>query len=143
MERRRSQPVEPTGPIVGSRAAPSADGPEDARRIFEILNWVQAQPPDLVLATIGAKGGERLAIRWTQQKHVALGLPAPTSTATVRPRRSGPMTSFWRWSPPAASPWPDRLSRVGAHGRPCGALNLALEAHARAIRRPAIRPCAG
>ncbi|MGA0608432.1 DUF2493 domain-containing protein [Phenylobacterium sp. VNQ135] len=73
-EKRRAAAGEVSGPIVAFRAAPSADGAEDARRIFDALNWAKAQWPDMALATTGARGAERLAIRWAQQKHVTLVL---------------------------------------------------------------------
>ncbi len=74
IERRKAGTAEPTGPVVAFRAAPSADSAEDAQRIFDALNWAQSQWPDLVLATTGAKGGEKIAIRWAQQKRVSLVL---------------------------------------------------------------------
>lgn len=74
IERRRSGEAEVAGPIVAFRAAPTADTSEDAQRIFDALNWARTQWPDMVLATTGAKGAERLALRWAQQKRVTLVL---------------------------------------------------------------------
>lgn len=74
IERRRQGEAEPTGPVVAFRAAPSADSAEDAQRIFDALNWARTQWPDMVLATTGAKGAEKIAIRWAQQKGVTLVL---------------------------------------------------------------------
>jgi hypothetical protein len=74
IEKRKAGEAEPTGPVVAFRAAPSADSAEDAQRIFDALNWARAQWPELVLATTGAKGAEKIAIRWAQQKHVSLVL---------------------------------------------------------------------
>ncbi len=54
------------------RGAPTADAAEDAARIFDALNWALAEWPDMALATTGAKGAEKLAIRWAQQKRVTL-----------------------------------------------------------------------
>jgi len=62
------------GPVVAFRAAPFADTLEDGRRIFDALNWALANWPQMALATTGAKGAERLAIRWAQQKGVTLVL---------------------------------------------------------------------
>ena len=62
------------GPVVAFRAAPFADTAVDGGRIFDALNWAQSQWPDMVLATTGAKGAEKLAIRWAQQKRVTLVL---------------------------------------------------------------------
>ena len=74
IEKRKAGEAEPRGPVVAFRAAPSADSAEDAQRIFDALNWARAQWPELVLATTGAKGAEKIAIRWAQQKHVSLVL---------------------------------------------------------------------
>jgi len=60
------------GAVVAFRGAPSADAREDAARIFDALNWALAEWPDMALATTGAKGAEKLAIRWAQQKGVTL-----------------------------------------------------------------------
>ena len=49
-------------------------GRHDAHRIFDALNWAQAQWPDMALATTGAKGGEKIAIKWAKQKAVTLVL---------------------------------------------------------------------
>jgi len=72
IERRRSAEADPGGPIVAFRAAPFADSQADASRIFDALNWAREQWPDMALATTGAKGAERIAIRWAQQKGVTL-----------------------------------------------------------------------
>ncbi|NHN20230.1 DUF2493 domain-containing protein, partial [Bacillus amyloliquefaciens] len=45
---------------------------EDAGRIFDALNWAKQEWPDMALATTGAKGSEKLAIKWAQQKGVKL-----------------------------------------------------------------------
>lgn len=60
--------------IVALRAAPQADTAEDAGRLFDALNWAHGRWPDMALATSGAKGAEKLAVRWAQQKGVALVL---------------------------------------------------------------------
>lgn len=69
---RRAGEADPGGPVVAFRGAPAADSAEDAGRIFDALNWAKTQWPDMALATTGAKGAEKLAIRWAQQKGVAL-----------------------------------------------------------------------
>ncbi|MDZ4321031.1 MAG: DUF2493 domain-containing protein [Phenylobacterium sp.] len=43
-----------------------------AGRIFDALNWAKQEWPDMALATTGAKGSEKLAIKWAQQKGVKL-----------------------------------------------------------------------
>jgi hypothetical protein len=64
----------PGATIVAFRAAPQADTAEDAGRIFDALNWAHGQWPDMALATSGARGGEKLAIKWAKQKGVTLVL---------------------------------------------------------------------
>jgi hypothetical protein len=71
---RRQAQADAGATIVALRAAPHADSADDAGRIFDALNWAQAQWPDMALATSGAKGAEKLAIRWAQQKGVAVVL---------------------------------------------------------------------
>ncbi|MGA0599344.1 DUF2493 domain-containing protein [Caulobacter sp. KR2-114] len=60
--------------IVALRAAPQADTAEDAGRLFDALNWARERWPDMALATSGARGAEKLAIKWAQQKGVPLVL---------------------------------------------------------------------
>jgi hypothetical protein len=69
---RRSGEADPGGPVVAFRGAPMADTAEDAGRIFDALNWAKGEWPDMALATTGAKGSEKLAIKWAQQKGVKL-----------------------------------------------------------------------
>jgi hypothetical protein len=70
----KHQAVNPGATVVAFRAAPQADTADDANRIFDALNWAHGQWPDMALATSGAKGAEKLAIKWAQQKHVTLVL---------------------------------------------------------------------
>ena len=69
---RRSGDADPGGPVIAFRGAPTADTAEDAGRIFDALNWAKGEWPDMALATTGAKGSEKLAIKWAQQKGVKL-----------------------------------------------------------------------
>ncbi|HEY8616065.1 DUF2493 domain-containing protein [Phenylobacterium sp.] len=71
-ERRRS--AEAPGPVVAFRGSPAAVTEVDANRIFDALNWARGEWPEMALATTGAKGAERLAVRWAQQKGVTLVL---------------------------------------------------------------------
>jgi hypothetical protein len=71
---RKHAAVNPGATIVAFRAAPQADTADDANRIFDALNWARSRWPDMALATTGAKGGEKLAIKWAQQKQVVLVL---------------------------------------------------------------------
>ena len=72
MRKRRSGEADPGGPVIAFRGAPTADTAEDAGRIFDALNWAKGEWPDMALATTGAKGSEKLAIKWAQQKGVKL-----------------------------------------------------------------------
>jgi hypothetical protein len=74
VEEARVREARPAGPVVAFRGAPSAASPEDAGRIFDALNWARSEWPDMVLATTGARGAEKLAIRWAGQKGVTLVL---------------------------------------------------------------------
>ena len=60
----------PGDQVVAFRASPQADTSEDANRIFDALNWALAQWPQMKLATTGAKGAEKIAIKWARQKSV-------------------------------------------------------------------------
>jgi len=71
---RKHRASDPGGSIVAFRAAPQADTADDAGRIFDALNWAKVQWPDMALATSGAKGAEKLAIKWARQKGVTLVL---------------------------------------------------------------------
>jgi hypothetical protein len=71
---RKHAATDPGTTIVAFRAAPQADTAEDAQRIFDALNWAHQQWPEMTLATTAAKGGEKIAIKWAQQKRVALVL---------------------------------------------------------------------
>jgi len=69
---RKAGAADPGAAIVAFRGSPKADTGVDAARIFDALNWAHAQWPDMALATTGAKGAERIAIRWAAQKTVTL-----------------------------------------------------------------------
>jgi hypothetical protein len=71
---RKHAATDPGATVVAFRAAPQADTAEDAGRIFDALNWAREQWPDMALATSGAKGAEKLAIKWAKQKGVTLVL---------------------------------------------------------------------
>jgi YspA, cpYpsA-related SLOG family len=66
--------TDPGATIIAFRASPMADTADDANRIFDALNWARAQWPDMALATTGAKGAEKLAIKWAKSKNVTLVL---------------------------------------------------------------------
>ncbi|MBX9707090.1 MAG: DUF2493 domain-containing protein [Caulobacteraceae bacterium] len=69
---RKSGEADPGGPVIAFRGAPTADTSDDVGRIFDALNWAKQEWPDMALATTGAKGSEKLAIKWAQQKGVKL-----------------------------------------------------------------------
>jgi hypothetical protein len=71
---RRHAGTYPGATIIAFRASPMADTADDANRIFDALNWAQTQWPDMALATTGARGAEKLAIKWAKSKNVTLVL---------------------------------------------------------------------
>lgn len=71
---RKHAAADPGASIVAFRASPMADTADDANRIFDALNWAREQWPEMVLATSGAKGAEKLAIKWAKSKSVTLVL---------------------------------------------------------------------
>ncbi|HEX8570753.1 MAG TPA: DUF2493 domain-containing protein [Caulobacteraceae bacterium] len=71
---RKQALADPGGTVVAFRGSPKADTAEDAGRIFDALNWALAEWPEMALATTGAPGAEKLAIKWSRQKGVKLVL---------------------------------------------------------------------
>lgn len=141
-ERRKTGEAEVTGPIVAFRAAPCADGAEDARRIFDALNWAKTQWPDMALATTGARGAERLAIRWAQQKHVTLVLARADFDRHGKAAPFRANDDLLALEPTCCLTLAKSLDD-DRHGRsqPFGpALNLAQLAQARGVRHVAIQP---
>lgn len=134
---RRADDAFHAGPVVAFRGAPTADTAEDAARIFDALNWALGQWPDMALATTGAKGAEKLAIRWAAQKGVKLILARADFDAhgKAAPFRANdelialePVCCFTLGASLEAS--------RSADGRPFGpALNLGQKADAAGIRR--------
>lgn len=140
-EKRKAGEAELTGPVVAFRAAPGADSAEDAQRIFDALNWARTQWPDLVLATTGAKGAEKIAIRWAQQKHVALVL---ARADFARHGKGAPFRAnedLLALEPTCCLTLAQSLdARRRDRSHPFGpALNLARQAEARGVRHMAIR----
>ena len=138
---RRHAAVDPGATVVAFRAAPQADTAEDARRIFDALNWAKDQWPDMALATTGAKGGEKLAIKWAQQKRVTVVLANPDFP---RFRRAAPFRvndEILALEPVcvltlAGSLNPERRGDGSAFGP---ALNLAQKAQEQGVRHVAVR----
>jgi hypothetical protein len=69
--------ADPGAPVVALRAAPSADTASDGGRLFDALNWARQAWPDMVLATTGLAGPEKLALSWARQKQVDVILAKP------------------------------------------------------------------
>lgn len=141
IEKRKAGDAELSGPVVAFRAAPSADSAEDAQRIFDALNWARTQWPDLVLATTGAKGAERIAIRWAQQKHVSLVLARADFERHGKGAPFRANDDLLALEPTccltlAQSLEPQRRDRSHPFGP---ALNLAQQAEARGVRHMSIR----
>ncbi|WP_375269721.1 DUF2493 domain-containing protein [Phenylobacterium sp.] len=141
IEARRRAEQDPGGPIVAFRAAPMADTAADANRIFDALNWAKAQWPDMALATTGAKGAEKLAIRWARQKGVKLVL---AKADFERHGKAAPFRAndeLLALQPACCLTLSQSLDEQRAGGtKPFGpALNLAQQAEAHGLRHMAIR----
>lgn len=141
IEARRRAEQDPGGPIVAFRAAPMADTAADANRIFDALNWAKAKWPDMALATTGAKGAEKLAIRWARQKGVKLVL---AKADFERHGKAAPFRAndeLLALQPACCLTLSQSLDELRAGGtKPFGpALNLAQQAAAQGLRHMAIR----
>jgi len=141
IEARRRAEQDPGGPIVAFRAAPTADTAADANRIFDALNWAKAEWPDMALATTGAKGAEKLAIRWARQKGVKLVL---AKADFERHGKAAPFRAndeLLALQPTCCLTLSQSLDEQRAGGsKPFGpALNLGQQAAAQGLRHMAIR----
>jgi len=141
IERRKSGAAEPTGPVVAFRAAPTADTAEDAQRIFDALNWAKAEWPEMVLATTGAKGAEKVAIRWAQQKRVTLVLARADFDRHGKAAPFRANDELLALEPTCCLTLAQSLDAQRAErSHPFGpALNLAQQAEARGLRQLPIR----
>jgi hypothetical protein len=141
VERRKAGEADPGGPVVAFRAAPFADTEADAHRIFDALNWARAQWPDMALATTGAKGAERLAIRWAQQKGVTLVLAKADFDRHGKAAPFRANDELLALEPTCCLTLTHSLDEQRAsRSHPFGpALNLAQQAEARGVRHVAIR----
>lgn len=74
---RRDQVLPAGAQVVAFRASPKANSPLDIGRVFDALNWARATWPRMVLATTGAQGPERHAIKWAKDRGVTLVLARP------------------------------------------------------------------
>lgn len=131
----------PGSTIVAFRAAPQADTAEDANRIFDALNWARAQWPDMALATSGAKGGEKLAIKWAKQKGVTLVLAKADFDRNGRAAPFRANDELLELDPVCVLTLANSLNlERGGALQPFGpALNLGQKASEKGIRHQAIR----
>jgi hypothetical protein len=141
VERRKDRAADPGGPVVAFRAAPSANSEADAHRIFDALNWAKARWPDMALATTGAKGAERLAIRWAQQKGVTLVLAKADFNRHGKAAPFRANDELLALEPALCLTLAQSLDQPrAARSHPFGpALNLAQQAQARGVRHVTIR----
>ena len=138
---RKHAATDPGATIVAFRAAPQADTAEDAGRIFDALNWAKDQWPEMTLATSGAKGAERLAIKWARQKGVTLVLAKADFDRHGRAAPFRANDEMLELDPVcvltlANSVNPDRAASVKAFGP---ALNLAQKAAERGLRHHTVK----
>ena len=138
---RKHAAASPGATIVAFRAAPQADTAEDAGRIFDALNWARSQWPDLALATSGAKGGEKLAIKWANQKGVTLVLAKADFDRNGRAAPFRANDELLELDPVCVLTLANSVNSQRGEGlHPFGpALNLAQKAGERGIRHVMIR----
>jgi hypothetical protein len=135
-EARRRDGADPGDFVVAFRATPRSDAPEDAGRIFDALNWALAEWPQMSLALTGARGGERLAKRWAQQKGVRTILAKPDFD---RHHRAAPFRAndqLMALRPVCVLVLPESLGLAAQAGAPefGPALNLAEQARHQGVR---------
>lgn len=136
VEDRRRTGADPGDAVVAFRASPRSDAPEDAGRIFDALNWARAEWPDMSLALTGAKGGERLAKRWAQQKGVRLVLAKPDFARFGRAAPFRANDQLMALQPVCVLVLPETLGLAREAGAPefGPVLNLAEQARRRGVR---------
>ncbi len=74
---RRDHVLAPGAQVVALRAAPRANTALDNGRVLDALNWAHQSWPLMVLATTGAGGPERHAIKWARARGVTVVLAKP------------------------------------------------------------------
>ena len=131
----------PGATIVAFRAAPHADTAEDAGRIFDALNWALGQWPDMALATSGAKGGEKLAIKWARQKGVTVALARADFDRNGRAAPFRANDEMLEFDPVCVLTLANSLNTKRSEGRRDfgPALNLAQKASERGIRHHPVK----
>ena len=137
---RRADDAHHAGPVVAFRGAPTADAAEDAARIFDALNWALAEWPDMALATTGAKGAEKLAIRWAQQKGVTLILARADFDAHGKAAPFRANDELIALEPEVCLTLARSVGRAREDQRPFGpALNLGRQAMESGLRHVAVK----
>ena len=127
--------------LVAFRAAPQADTADDATRIFDALNWALAQWPGMALATSGAKGGEKLAIKWAKQKNITIVLARADFERHGRAAPFRVNDEILDLDPVCVITLDNSLNTLRGGGlKPFGpALNLAQKAGEKGVRHIAVR----
>ncbi|WP_165191655.1 SLOG family protein [Caulobacter soli] len=74
---RRDQGLPPGAQVVAFRAAPRANTAMDNGRVLDALNWALETWPSMVLATTGAEGPEKHAIKWAKGRGLTVVLAKP------------------------------------------------------------------
>lgn len=138
---RKHAAADPGAVIIAFRAAPQADTAEDATRIFDALNWAYGEWPDMALATSGAKGAEKLAIKWARQKGVTLVLAKADFDRHGRAAPFRANDEMIELDPVCVLTLANSLNSQRAEGlKPFGpALNLAQKAAERGLRHLAVK----
>lgn len=142
IEDRKRTTADPGDAVVAFRASPRSDAPEDATRIFDALNWAWSEYPGMSLALTGAKGGERLAKRWAQQKGVRLVLARPDFERFGRAAPFRANDQLMALQPVCVLVLPESLGLAAEAGAPPfgPAMNLAEQAQQRGVRCVRIAP---
>jgi hypothetical protein len=137
----RHAAIHPGTTIVAFRGAPQADTADDANRVFDALNWAHAQWPDMALATSGARGAEKLAIKWAKQKGVTLVLAKADFDGKGRAAPFRANDELLALEPVCVMTLPNSLNAKRCEGlQPFGpALNLAQKACDQGIRHVPVR----
>lgn len=136
IQARRTGGADPGEAVVAFRASPRSDAPEDASRIYDALNWARGEWPSMSLALTGAKGGERLAKRWAQQKGVRLVLAKADFERYGRAAPFRANDQLMALRPVCVLVLPESLGPAALAGAPPfgPAMNLAEQARQRGVR---------
>jgi hypothetical protein len=137
----RHAATNPGATIIAFRGAPQADTVDDANRVFDALNWAHSQWPDMALATSGARGAEKLAIKWAKQKGVTLVLAKADFDGKGRAAPFRANDELLELEPVCVMTLPNSLNAQRSDGLNAfgPALNLAQKASERGIRHVPVR----